>query len=106
MSGQGVLDETLEAFMSLGAELAARAASEFFRTVTAQPGWTKAEIEDEAEHSMVRMEIAARDAITALGGDPDGEHWRAVWTEVQRGYRERVADLLRASDSRARGTLQ
>lgn len=99
-------DEMLERYVSLGHQLAGEMAKEGFRVVTAVPGWTPAHIEEATMVALTRMEIAARDAFAARGGEPENLQWQAIWEAMETGYRETMAGLLKASGRRSGGTLQ
>jgi NAD(P)-dependent dehydrogenase (short-subunit alcohol dehydrogenase family) len=101
-----VPDESLAAHISLGRQLATEGAEANFRSLTAAPGWTMAQVNAETELAVERMEIASRDLLTAKGADPDGEQWRAIWTVMENQYRQTMADLLRASGLWIGETLQ
>jgi hypothetical protein len=104
--GGGVPAEALSDLVALGRRLAAQSAEANFRTLTAQPGWTVAQIEETTEAAIARMDIGARDRLVAQGANPSGENWQAIWTAMEMGYREAMADLLRASGHRMGETLQ
>jgi hypothetical protein len=106
MTDEPVPEEVLAAHISLGRQLAAAGAEAIFRSLTAAPGWTMAQVDAETELAVERMEIASRDLLATKGADPDGEQWRAIWTVMENQYRQTMADLLRASGLRTGGTLQ
>lgn len=103
---QALPAEALAAYVSLGCQLAAQMAEANFRSITSAPGWTMAQVEDETEQAIGRMEIVSRDMLAAKGSDPDGGQWREVWTAMEGRYRETMAELLRGSGLRVGETLQ
>jgi hypothetical protein len=105
-ANEGVTEQELEAFVSLGQQLAGQMAEANFRVITARPGWTMADVEIATERALERMEIGSRDLVAAKGADPDGENWRAIWTAMESRYRQMMTDLLRVSGLRVGEKLQ
>ena len=103
---EGMTEQELEAFVTLGQQLATQMAEANFRIITSRPSWTMADVEAETERALGRMEISSRDLVAAKGADPDGENWRAIWAAMEHGYRRTMTDMLRASGLRAGEKLQ
>ena len=104
--GEGISEEKLDAFVTIGRHLAAQMAEANFWIITSRPEWTMSDVEDETERAIERIEINSRDLVAAQGADPDGENWRAIWTAMECGYRQRMMDLLRVSGVRIEEKLQ
>ncbi|MCJ2065891.1 hypothetical protein MKK63_24750 [Methylobacterium sp. J-088] len=103
---EGVTEQELEAFMSLGQQLAAQMAEANFRVITSRSGWTMADVEAATERALERMEIGSRDIVVAQGADPDGENWQAIWAAMESRYRQMMTELLRVSGLRVGEKLQ
>ena len=103
---EGMSEEKLDAFVTIGRQLAAKMAEANFRIITSRPSWTMTNVEAEIERAIERIEINSRDLVTAQGADPDGENWRTIWTAMECGYRQRMMDLLRVSGVRIGEKLQ
>lgn len=104
--GAPIPDETLEGYISLGRQIAARMAAANFSSITAAPSWTRADIKAETDRAIERMEITARDMLAGNGAHPNGANWREIWTAMEGGYREVMAALLRIAEGRGGRTLQ
>lgn len=98
--------EALATYVSLGRRLAVQMAETNFRTLTAGPGWTVAQVEVATEHAIARMDIGARDLLNEKGADHGAEHWQAIWEAMEGSYRETTAALLRDANLRGGDPLQ
>lgn len=101
----GITATQLADFVALAWRLAAQMAEANFRSITATPAWTMADIEAETDRAIERMDVASRDMLAGRGADPDGANWREIWTAMEAGYRETMAGLLKASGHRSGGSL-
>lgn len=99
-------DEALATYVALGRQLAAQMAKTNFRSLTAEAGWTAAQVEAATEHAIARMDIGARDLLSEKGADHGGSHWQAIWMALEGGYRETTAALLRDANVQDGGPLQ
>ncbi|MCJ2023963.1 hypothetical protein [Methylobacterium sp. J-067] len=103
---QPMPNEALATYVALGRQLATQMAETNFRSLTAEPGWTAAQVEVATEHAIARMDIGARDLLNEKGADHGAEHWQAIWKAMEGSYREATAALLRDANIRAGDPLQ
>jgi molybdopterin synthase catalytic subunit len=99
-------DEALATYVSLGRQLATQMAETNFRSLTAEPGWTAAQVEVATEHAIARMDIGARDLLHEKGADHGAEHWQAIWEAMEGSYRKATVALLRDANIRGGDPLQ
>ena len=104
--GNPISATQLSDFVALGWRLAAQMAEANFRSITAAPAWTMADVEAETDRAIERMEIAASDMLAGKGADPDHANWRQIWTAMEAGYRQTMAGLLKGFGQQGRATLQ